>query len=103
MQVIPPSINTLNTNATVQATQSNMTGEQQSNNANVMLAKQQLVVGGTVTVPSALTSVYSKLHKYAFEGKKTKLKKLLKDNKGNFLTSFLLYLLKIFKKIIKIN
>ena len=83
MQVIPQSQNTFSTSSTPPAPpQSNMTAEQQFNATNLMLSKQRLVVGEPLTVPSALTLVYSKLRKYAFEGKKTKLKKLIKDNKG---------------------
>ena len=42
--------------------------------------QQQFQIGESV--PSAITSVYCKLHKYAYEGKKSKLKQLLKENKG---------------------
>ena len=86
MQAIPPNTNTSSTSSVLAlASQSNPTlGEQPFNNVNTALSKQQLVMSGPVAVPSALTSVYCKLHKYAFEGKKTKLKKILKDNKGKF-------------------
>ena len=50
--------------------------------------QQQVQIGESV--PSAITSIYSKLHKYAFEGNKNKLKKLLKENKGKQLNIFVL-------------